>query len=233
MNWKSISFLCLLLIGLCGSKTYSQAKLQITSVTSLPSDTVVYPNTSWITYYVTVENVGNDQLTAPCSIKAYYNGGSQENVLKSWVASSFEVGETTTLTINDTIDGLGNGRYDGGVNILVIWPHNDNPNSQAPDTTDYEIVILDLTIGVIDPKELDQRVEVFPNPARDHLNIRYLQPQHKVEYVRIVGLDGRIQLQTNSAVESLDLSALPAGMYMVVFDFKDGSVGAQRFTKPN
>lgn len=210
----------------------AQPKLSIISAESNPPDTVEWPTTNVITYTVVVQNIGNNQLTGPCSIKFKYNTDIAEHSKHTWSATNFEVGEEDTLIFNDTIDSLSGNRYKGGGNIIIIWPHSDNPNTQAPDTTSHDIFIVDISNGIVDPGLLSQRVEVFPNPVRDELSIRYLQLQHKIECVRIMGLDGKLLWESRAAVEEVDMRALPSGMYMVVFQFKDGMRGAVRITKP-
>lgn len=232
MNRNLYLRLSLLVLALLPLFVLAQPKLRFNWVKTLPPDTVYYPNTFQITYRMEVENVGNDQLTSSCDVMLRYDSNPADSVKFTWVLQNFEVNQKDTIEFNDPIGALGGNRYKGGGNIIVIWPKSDNPGVQAPDTTGVPIYIFDIN-AVLDPAELRQRVEVFPNPVQDHLNIRYLQPGRNVGYVRIVGLDGRIYWEKAGAMESLDLSALPAGMYMVVFDFKDGSVGAQRFTKPN
>lgn len=224
---RRISLLLLLVAPLLG---LAQPKLTINSATSFPPDTVYYPNTVAITYRLIIENIGNNQLTGPCQVKFKYNSSTTDTILWSWLASNFEVGQTDTVVFTDTIGSLGGNRYKGGGNVIVIWPNSDNPNVQAPDTTNFPIWINDFN-GVVDPITLAQRVEVFPNPVTDRLNVRYLQMKQKVECVRIISLDGRKLWESFSAVEEIDTRSLPSGMYLVLFKYKDGMVGAVRMTK--
>jgi hypothetical protein len=231
MNRNLFLRLCLLVLAFGPLVAIAQPKLKITHIISYPPDTVYYPNTSFITYKMAVENVGNNQISSSCHIMFRYDGSSQDTSVHEWSLANFEVGQVDTVEFPDSIGLLGNGRYKGGGNIIIIWPHADNPNTQAPDTTDHFIYIVDLT-STVDPAVLGTRLEVFPNPVQDELNIRYLQHQHKIEYVRIVGLDGRLLWESRDAVETVDMRSFPSGMYMAVFQFKDGMRGAIRISKP-
>jgi hypothetical protein len=184
-----------------------------------------------ITYKMAVVNVGNNQLTGPCSIKFKYNSDTLEHTLHSWSVTNFEVGQTDTVRFNDTIGALEVGRYKGGGNIIVIWPHSDNPGVQVPDTSDLPIWINVLN-NAVDPTVFAQRVEVYPNPIGDELNLRYLQAQHKVEYVRMLDVEGRIVREERGAVEHIETGSLPQGMYFVMVKFKDGMMGSLRIVKP-
>ncbi|MBK9448233.1 MAG: T9SS type A sorting domain-containing protein [Bacteroidetes bacterium] len=224
---RKISLLLMLLIPMLG---FAQPKLSINSARSFPPDTIYYPNTGSITYTLVVENIGDNQLTSPCQIKFKYNSATTDTIMWSWLAFNFEVGQTDTIIFTDSIGPLGGTRYKGGDNIIVIWPNSDNPNVQIPDTVDFPIWIQQFN-GVIDEETLAQRVEVFPNPVTDKLNIHYKDMRQKVECVRIIGLDGKKLWESYNPVDEIDTQQLPAGMYLLLFKYKDGMVGAVRITK--
>jgi hypothetical protein len=233
MNKKLISLLCLVIMVFIPAIAFAQPKLRIVQLDRIPpNDTLYFPNTSHLTYTFIVENVGNNALGGPCHIMFRYDGSSLDTSLVQWNVNNFEVGERDTVTLPaDSLGPLNQGRYKGGGNILIIWPQAEQPGTQAPDTTRDTIYIVDVT-RIVDPEILGTRVEVFPNPVQDELTIRYLQKRHKIESVRIAGLDGRLVWESRDAVESVDMRTLPKGMYIVVFEFKDGMRGAIRITKP-
>lgn len=231
MNRRLFHSLCLLLFVLGPVIALSQPKLHINSVVSNPVDTVYWNNNSpIIAYTVVVENIGNNQLTGNCIIKFRYNQWTADIDKKSWQANNFEVGQTTIVTFQDTVFDLSSQRYKGGDNIIVIWPHSDNP-AQAPDTTSHDIYITDMT-GVLDPAQVAARVDVYPNPVADQLNIRYLDGKHRIECVRILGLDGKVYFASEQSVSAIDMGHLSSGLYFVEFKFKDGIYGALRVSKP-
>jgi Secretion system C-terminal sorting domain len=200
-------------------------------MTSNPLDTVYWNNNSpRIEYTVVVENNGNNLLTGNCELQLRYNQYPLSRTRKSWQAQNFEVGELDTLHFIDTLSYLNLDRYKGGDNIIVIWPHTDNPGAQVPDTMDYGIYVTDLT-GVQDPAAVDARIDIFPNPATDRLSIQYLENRNKLECVRIIGLDGKVQYESSKAVDHIDIGQLSAGLYFVEFKFKDGIYGAMRLLK--
>jgi hypothetical protein len=222
--------LCLLVMALGPVVAFAQPKLKIASIYSQPADTVYYPNTTTITYRLVVENVGNNQLTGPCDIKFRYNSYAGDHSKEPWNATNFEVGETDSIRIDDPIGTLDSSRYKGGGNILIIWPNTDHPGVQAPDTVEFDLVILDIT-GFVDPSVLRERIDIYPNPVGDVLNLRYLQLRNKVEYVRILGIDGRVLTYDSRALDQIDTRNLPSGMYMLDVKYTDGMEGALRFTK--
>ena len=66
----------------------------------------------------------------------------------------------------------------------------------------------------------------------DQLNIRYLDGKHRIECVRILGLDGKVHFASEQSVSAIDMSHLSSGLYFVEFKFKDGIYGALRVSKP-
>ena len=221
----------LLILLLIPVLSWSQAKLTIESMWSSPMDTVVYNNNNPVIYYtVVIKNIGNDKLDGACQMKTKYNLSPTEFSKVTWQVSNFEVGQTDTVQFNDTIFSLNPNRYKGGDNIIVIWPHTDNPSAQAPDTTNYQIYVDNLT-SASGPKIVEERIAFWPNPTNGILNINYLKGKNKIEYVRIVGVDGKLLQSYTSAVESVDLDGLAKGIYLLEIRFKDGLRATYRVSK--
>lgn len=213
--------------------SWSQAKLTIDSMWSNPIDTVEYLNNSpIIKYTMIIKNVGNNKLDGACSMRVKYNQDTVEYDRKNWQAVNFEVGQTDTITFNDTIFNLNSNRYKGGDNIIVIWPHTDNPSIQAPDTTQFGIYV-DISNASTKAVDVLTRVEIWPNPTNGNINIEYLRAAHNVEGVRILGIDGKLLEEYHSAIQSLDLSRFSKGIYLIEFRFKDGLRAAYRLSKTN
>jgi CubicO group peptidase (beta-lactamase class C family) len=62
----------------------------------------------------------------------------------------------------------------------------------------------------------DISMEVYPNPASDHINI-ILPEKQDISTIEIIDLNGRIVriIQLNSSQATLDVSDLPSGMYII------------------
>ena len=229
MNMRRLIHLLVLL--LLPVLSWSQAKLSIDTVWTSPIDTVVYNNNDPIVEYsVVVRNIGNDKLDGACRMMTKYNQSSVEHIKKNWQATNFEVGQTTTITFQDTLYSLSTNRYKGGDNIIVIWPHTDNPSAQAPDTTEFGIYV-DNMVGATDPVELQNRIVVWPNPTSGMLNIDNLQNRNKIEYVRIVGMDGKLLKTYTTSVRTINLDGFAKGVYLMEVGFKDGLHASYRISK--
>jgi hypothetical protein len=80
-------------------------------------------------------------------------------------------------------------------------------------------------------QEEDVRVNdfiVFPNPAKDQLNI-YTKGK-TYDRVEIINLQGQTVLLSNAAVNQIDISSLNAGQYLIRFSSANG-VSVQQFVK--
>jgi hypothetical protein len=229
---KALYFVCLLLTGY--SLSFGQAKLAIDSTMSVPPDSLFFlaQGDSIIEYTVVVVNNGNAAVNGAISVRAYHNADYSVWYEKAeFVVNNFEVGQSQTITFNDTVRTI-DARYKGGNNILVIWPHSDAPNIQVPDSSNADIWI-DGLVGVKDPTVFFARVEAGPNPVSSGLNLRYLKDQHKLEYVRIMNTSGQILRQYDKAVSRIEFDMLPPGLYLLEIKYRDGVAGTYRILRSN
>lgn len=98
---------------------------------------------------------------------------------------------------------------------LGVWalPKTDNQFiTPAPET--QKIVVLPT--GTADPKNKENNVTVYPNPAKDHIRIALPDDQSATVQVDIIDMTGRVVLKEYVQTgESLTVSQLPKGNYIV------------------
>ena len=70
-------------------------------------------------------------------------------------------------------------------------------------------------------EEAIKAISVYPNPAKDHMNIQL--GNANVDYVQIMDISGRVieNIQVNSSIETLDVSSYQDGIYFYAI-MKDG-----------
>lgn len=228
---KALRIYCLLAMVLGPLTLLAQPKLAIDDpVPTVPTDTLYYNSgngDSVITYNITVENVGNLKLDGPVKIYFRYNGDTTSYVMDQFTVTNFESGMTMSRTVKDTVRGTSGNRYKGGDNVLVIWPHSDNPMAAPPDTSGGEIYI-DGLLSIDDPKEFLARIKAYPNPVRDQMTLQYMKDRHKVEYVRIINPVGQVLRVHTRATETLDFDGITDGIYFVEVRYRDGIKGTFR-----
>jgi len=78
-------------------------------------------------------------------------------------------------------------------------------------------------------------IEMFPNPATDHLNITYVDNLwNPTELIRVMDVTGKIVETIQPEVEGsviLDVSNLSRGIYFVQFMNDEGVIATERFIK--
>lgn len=111
------------------------------------------------------------------------------------------IGELVCMTVNDTVQW--------GVNVGAVGD-------------------CSLLLGATEAA-VDERVGLYPNPAEDRLSITCgaCVPLR----ASIVAMDGRVMLQQPLATRTMDVSAMPAGVYLLRVQQADGTVLTARFVK--
>lgn len=72
---------------------------------------------------------------------------------------------------------------------------------------------LRLSTEVDKPKELDYVVNVFPNPAKEHINVSSTNPTEQL--IKIYSLTGKLVIETTFISKvKIDISKLPTGTYV-------------------
>jgi len=143
--------------------------------------------------------------------------------------------ETGTVTVGSYSAPLATFGLDGqSLAIIASGFLNHENNNNGPMfglyvalTTGGELIPLGPTTSVTENPTREIRTRVFPNPARDVVNIQFELPEAADVQVRIFSLTGSMVMsqqfsasQTGSQ-QSMNISSLPAGMYMVTISSGD------------
>jgi len=94
-------------------------------------------------------------------------------------------------------------RFPNGTGDFVIQPHTFNGSNSA-------------TVATDEVEEI--RLILFPNPARDFIAIESDEP---IRRISLFDISGREILKVESPVNSINVSNLLTGFYMMRLDFKD------------
>ena len=90
---------------------------------------------------------------------------------------------------------------------------------------DYTVTVLKESLAV---SEIDKKINtiLFPNPARDVVNIKNESELTKAE---IIDMNGRKIIE--SASKTIDVSNLASGQYLIKMSFKNGTTDTQKLIK--
>lgn len=100
-----------------------------------------------------------------------------------------------------------------------------NPRGATPDMGGYEFTSTALSVSDIDKN--DAEISVYPNPFADILKISDIQG---IKSIHIIDASGR-NLKTLAPDSEINLGDLKAGLYIVSFQFEDGSVQTKKVIK--
>lgn len=139
-----------------------------------------------------------------------------------------------TWTLLGTFPGYPRG-YAGGfslTNDIYIGAGNrTNGSTSTNQYSDFWKLSNGITL-MVDPGNSDSGFKIYPNPATDMLNVVSEMPGEQVASVRIYNTQGQLLVsnQMNSAA-SVDVSALPAGIFFVEAITTSGKVLDGKFVK--
>ena len=71
---------------------------------------------------------------------------------------------------------------------------------------------------------------LYPNPVKDELNLRFDEGTEPVS-VELFDLAGRLVGTKSNGLESIDMSAMPSGVYMLRVTMKDGACYHEKILK--
>lgn len=170
-----------------------------------------------------VGNLGNATFSDSLTIMAKA-GNNPPFVLKELGVQTIPVGSWLPVTASDTVSSA---RYDGGVNIVVIWPTTPSVIIGRDSSFDTVNVIL---LGVKDGASNFLELVAFPNPAGDEIYL-HSNTGSIVKNTKLISIEGQILRDYDGFPYSLPLSDLSAGMYFLRFETKSGEQMTIRITK--
>ena len=142
--------------------------------------------------------------------------------------------ETPGSTYEWTVEGGSVTDGDGTSVLSVVWTDEGNGSVCVVETTADgcvgQEVCLDVIVRLSSVQELPQgQFEVYPNPARDWLQLQWTGPVLNNACVVLRDAAGRVVLnQQVAAQEALDVSSFGAGSYILEFSVPEfGSIQRQ------
>lgn len=136
-------------------------------------------------------------------------------------------GAQTPLTINNirSLSFISGNLY---VNLKVGIPFSKALNS-------IRSISFEAPNGIIKPSQALNRLQLFPNPTHDFLNIGYQTDETTNIDLKIISIDGRViyaDILTGKAVFShkIDISSLQNGLYFVILN-NGKTVISEKFIK--
>ena len=102
----------------------------------------------------------------------------------------------------------------------------------SPNTSILELFIIrdNVPSNITEAPNTSKPYALFPNPVKDRLTLHF-DEGHEPESVELYDLAGSLVAKHSKAMESIDMSAMPAGVYMLCVTFKDGERRLEKIIK--
>ena len=91
-------------------------------------------------------------------------------------------------------------------------------------------IFFSKTISTATPNVKENKVKIYPNPAKDALNV---SAQSEINAIRITNLVGQTikNISVNAVERVIDLNNISNGQYIISLSMKNGEIVNQKFTK--
>lgn len=220
----------LLLILLClmtVQMSHAQKKVNLDVIFIPSSDTVDWQGAPYaVVYQCIMTSDTTDPFNGVINIRRRNHVDTSLRVVQVPL-TNFVMGDTAYFSWHDTIVAVDGFEYTFGDNVSQFWIVPDSGASYVPDTTTFTFFIRNMVAGVESPA-LDRRLTVYPNPVGERLYLDFKEDAHKLRALQLTNLQGQVLLRETSALKSIDLSGLPAGMYLLDVRYNDGLRGSFR-----
>ena len=139
---------------------------------------------------------------------------------EDWVPNGQDENEYDLNVPQTNVAGL-SFRYGGYYNDKKLKEREINSDG---DIEEYVFYYSNTGTGIIESAE--SLLSVWPNPVSETLNLKGDMTQ-----VQIFSIDGRLVMSLDKGFETINVSDLSTGCYLLKATMKDGSVSTQKFLK--
>ena len=178
--------------------------------------------TTDLDYYAVNLPAGNRYSIAARLHDAYNSANGQTYTLDALFSYSTDGGATWSATYDDVMPGpivLPN----GGTLLVKVAPYF------AGDTGTYlfDMTLTRSAVSATAPAALAAQIEVYPNPARDVVNMSLGTLTNDVTAVRLLSLTGQVVYESTAPAAkqlTLPVRGLAAGLYLVQLHTSQGTI---------
>ncbi len=113
--------------------------------------------------------------------------------------------------------------------IVIKWPSGIVDTVLNPSINQGTLIVEQSTLGVAESQ--NSFFSIYPNPAKDVLNIKLKQASSEIAGINVYDLNGRSVLEPKLKENSINVQSLSAGTYIIVLKNLDGGKYSQKFIK--
>lgn len=149
-------------------------------------------------------------------------GGNQ------FVSANITPNSTTAQEVNFDLSALDN--WNGIINnfaFQIIEPTEEGAPLTSSGTANIDRILFSTENPLsVNQFSLEQNLRVFPNPAKDILNI---QSASAVRTLRVLNVLGQEVLRQSGAARAINLSSLTPGLYILKTEHNNGGKATRKF----
>jgi hypothetical protein len=129
----------------------------------------------------------------------------------STITAHFGIGSATSIT-----------------QIIIRWPSGIVDTITNPNVNQSLLVVEGSTLSV--DNFTTSGINLYPNPAKKAINIK-TDDSITLNFARVFDLNGKIVLESNLEIPSIDVENLTSGTYIILIRTKEGKDYSQKFIK--
>lgn len=144
----------------------------------------------------------------------------------SQFVSNIGLNDSILIPLSDSI--LQQNGYRIGGNIVVVWPIADG--LLTIDTFTAAIYVVPLPTGIGENEALHKQFILYPNPTTNSISIKNNSTNNNVKHVRIFGIDGSLQYQSNYT-SNINITNFSTGIYFLEIELDSNKVLTYKIVK--
>ena len=162
-------------------------------------------------------------------IVSTYDGGSQKIYINGTLDSEETYAQSTGISVREFPLTIGTDIFDFSPVYLKGTLDEIRLMNIALNADQVNWLFQEFTTSSIDGTLIRNELQVFPNPARETLN---LQAPFDIQGYAIHDINGKLFYKGQSSSSgAIDLSGLESGIYLLSYEREDRSIGTIRFVK--
>ncbi|MBT3302220.1 MAG: DUF1566 domain-containing protein [Bacteroidetes bacterium] len=127
------------------------------------------------------------------------------------------------------VHGAGCQRSDPKVGDPADYPNGHGPQGDVIRIYNYVRLVRDAGTSSINTNENDKGLKLYPNPAKDKLNINFYESEGEKFSVSVINAFGEV-VYRSSDIKTINIEGYDAGIYIVRLE-SDSRIFAERFIK--
>lgn len=170
-------------------------------------------------------NILNDKMSA--------SGDGSAIALAQWQNLGFDEHSLLADPLSDLFMDPGNDDYhllldaqavDAGTDLVAALVSVDLDGNNRPDGTGFDIGCYEYAMTVGAKEEAAVEIQVYPNPARETIHLRYDESVFKPMWIELVDVTGRVVQAFDPASRMLEVGRIARGAYILRLGTGNGGI---------